>query len=323
MKKVILYLLAFVAVVLIGLVTYVKLFLPDVGPAPEIKVELSPDRIKRGEYLANAVCVCMDCHSQRDWTKFSGPLVPGTLGQGGEIFNQDFGFPGSFISKNITPSGISSWTDGEIFRTITTGVNKDGKALFPIMPYMHYGQMDEEDLFSIIAYIRSLKPIVRENQESKADFPMNIILNTIPTKQEMTKRPNPSNKLAYGKYMWNASGCTECHTKQEKGKQIPGMEMAGGFEFILGTMGTVRSSNLTPDEETGIGTWKEENFLARFHVYRDSNYVAPLVQKGAMQTVMPWTMYAQMTDEDLSAIFAYLKTLKPVKNQVEKFTASN
>jgi hypothetical protein len=101
------------------------------------------------------------------------------------------------------------------------------------------------------------------------------------------------------------------------------MEMAGGFEFVLGPMGIVRSSNLTPDEETGIGTWTEENFLARFHVYRDSNYVSPNVQKGAMQTVMPWTMYAQMTDEDLSAIFAFMKTLKPVKNAVEKFSPAH
>ncbi len=322
MKKFLLYLFLLLVVGIGGLLLYVKFALPNVGDAPQLKVEITPERVKRGEYLANAVCVCMDCHSQRDWTKFSGPLVPGTLGEGGEEFNQNFGFPGAFYSKNITPSGIKDWSDGEIFRTITTGVNKDGKALFPIMPYMHYGQMDQEDLYSIIAYIRTLKPIEKVNKESVPDFPMNFIINTIPTKQEMQKKPDPSDKLAYGKYMWNASGCTECHTKQEKGKQLPGMEMAGGFEFNMGPMGIARSSNLTPDDETGIGTWTEENFLARFRVYSDSTYVAPIVQKGAMQTPMPWTMYSKMTDEDLSAIFAYIKTLKPVKNQVEKFTAS-
>lgn len=319
MKKALLYLLLFVVVSIVGL-SYVKLALPNVGDATDIKVEATPERIKRGEYLANAVCVCMDCHSARDWTKFAGPPVDGTWGQGGEIFNQDFGFPGTFISKNITPFGIKDWTDGEIFRAITTGVNKDGKALFPIMPYKQYGQMDTEDLYSIIAYIRTLKPIEKANEESHPDFPMNFIINTIPTKQATTKRPDQSNKIAYGKYMWNASGCSECHTKQEKGEHLEGMEMAGGFEFILGPMGIVRSSNLTPDEETGIGTWTEENFLARFHVYSDSSYNSPLVQKGAMQTVMPWTMYAQMKDEDLSAIFAFIKTLKPVKNAVEKFS---
>ncbi|HRH03948.1 MAG TPA: c-type cytochrome [Bacteroidia bacterium] len=321
MKKVLLILVIALVAIIGGLLSYVKLLLPDVGPAPDIQVEITPARLKRGEYLANAVCVCMDCHSKRDWTKFSGPPVEGTFGQGGEVFNQDFGFPGSFISKNITPAGIKDWSDGEIFRTITTGVNKYGKALFPIMPYMHYGQMDQEDLYSIIAYIRSLRPIEKANEESKPDFPMNFILNTIPSKQEMTKLPSPADKLAYGKYMWNASGCTECHTKQEKGKQVPGMEMAGGFEFNLGPMGIVRSTNLTPDVETGIGSWTEQNFLDRFHVYSDSAYVPHTVEKGAMQTVMPWVMYAKMTDEDLSAIFAYLKTLPPVKNQVEKFTA--
>lgn len=322
-KKIILYSLLFIVLTVVGLLSYVKLALPNVGESPSIKIESTPERLKRGEYLANAVCVCMDCHSQRDWTKFSGPPVNGTFGQGGEVFNQDFGFPGSFISKNITPAGIGNWTDGEILRTITTGVNKNGKALFPIMPYMHYGQMDQEDLYSIIVYIRSLKPIEHANQESVPDFPMNFIINTIPTKQEMQKRPSVDDRLAYGKYMWNASGCTECHTKQEKGKQIPGMEMAGGFEFNMGPMGKAYSSNLTPDEETGIGTWTEENFLARFRIYKDSGYVIPTVQKGAMQTPMPWSMYAKMTDEDLLAIFAYIKTLKPVKNRVEKFIAAN
>ena len=317
------YFLLFIALAIGGLLSYVKLALPNVGDAPDIKVDISPERVERGKYLANSVCVCMDCHSTRDWTKFGGPPKKGTEGMGGEIFNQDFGFPGSFVSKNITPSGIGNWTDGEIFRTITTGVNKDGKALFSIMPYMHYGQMDQEDIYSIIAYIRSLKPIVRENQVSVPDFPMNFIINTIPTKQEMMKRPDKSDKPAYGKYMWNASGCTECHTKHDKGKALEGMEMAGGFEFILGPMGIVRSSNLTPDMETGIGTWTEQNFLDRFHIYSDSAYVPPVVQKGAMQTVMPWTMYSHMTDEDLSAIFAYLKTLKPVKNVVEKYSSAN
>jgi mono/diheme cytochrome c family protein len=190
--------LLLVAGLIVGLLAYVKLGLPNVGEAPDITIEATPERIKRGEYLANAVCVCMDCHSQRDWTKFAGPPVEGTWGQGGEIFNQDFGFPGSFVSKNITPFGIKNWTDGEVFRAITTGVNKDGKALFPIMPYMQYGQMDQEDLYSIIAYIRTLKPIEKANEESHPDFPMNFIINTIPTKQATTTRPDKANKIAYG-----------------------------------------------------------------------------------------------------------------------------
>ena len=109
MKKIVLYLLLFIALAIGGLLSYVKLALPNVGDSPDIKVDITPERVERGKYLANSVCVCMDCHSTRDWTKFGGPPKTGTEGMGGEIFNQDFGFPGSFISKNITPSGIGNF----------------------------------------------------------------------------------------------------------------------------------------------------------------------------------------------------------------------
>src|SRR6202012_5065901 len=112
------------------------------------------EKIERGRYLANYVTVCMDCHSTRDWSKFSGPLKEGTLGQGGELFNQKFGFPGTYYSRNITPEGISRYTDGELFRLITTGVTKEGKPMFPVMPYPYYGKMDPDDIMCVIAYIR-------------------------------------------------------------------------------------------------------------------------------------------------------------------------
>src|SRR6267154_1892988 len=112
--KILGYLVAFVMVTLGGLLTYVKLALPDVGKAEGIKIEYTPERIERGRYLASHVNVCMDCHSTRDWTKFSGILKAGTLGAGGERFDQSVGMPGVVISKHITPAGISRYTDGEL-----------------------------------------------------------------------------------------------------------------------------------------------------------------------------------------------------------------
>src|SRR5687768_2115647 len=79
-----------------GLASYIKFGLPNVGPAPEVKIEISTDRIARGKYLANNVMVCMDCHSTRNWNEFSAPAVPGTLGKGGEVFDQKMGFPGAY-----------------------------------------------------------------------------------------------------------------------------------------------------------------------------------------------------------------------------------
>jgi mono/diheme cytochrome c family protein len=305
-----------------ALLAYVKIALPNVGPAPDIKVEVTPERVRRGEYLANNVMLCVDCHGTRDWSKFSGPMVSGDEGAGGELFDQKFGFPGSFTAKNITPFNLKNWTDGEIFRAITCGVNKDGKAFFPIMPYKYYAQADEEDIKAVIAYLRTLPEIEKTHPESVADFPFNFILNTIPEKAKLQKRPDPSDVLAYGKYMTTIAGCMECHTKQEKGKVV-GEFYAGGFEFNFGNGTMVRSPNITP-HETGIGAWNKNQFIQRFKMYDDSSFVLPSVdmEKGEYQTVMPWTMYAGMTEEDLGAIFEYLQTVKPVNNPVERFTAS-
>lgn len=324
MKKVIRilgYTLLVIFIAIAGLLTYVKTFLPNVGEAPEMKVALTVENIERGKYLANHVMLCMDCHSTRDWSLFSGPMIAGTEGKGGETFDQTLGFPGKYIAPNITPYNLQSWTDGEIFRAITSGVSKDGRALFSIMPHHNYGTLDRKDIEAVIAYIRTLKPIENKTEVSGSDFPMNFIINTIPKKPSFTPIPWQSDKINYGKYMVTAAGCMDCHTKQDKGKFV-GEPYAGGFEFKLRDGSIVRSTNLTPDKTCGIGNWTSEQFVNRFKLYADSSYVNPKVSDGDFQSVMPWTMYAGMKTGDLEAIFAYLQSLNPVNNQVERFTPS-
>jgi mono/diheme cytochrome c family protein len=318
--KIIGYVFAFLLVAIAALLTYVKAALPNVGESPDLKIEYSPERIARGKYLANSVTVCMDCHSKRDWSQFSGPLVQGTLGQGGERFVQSLGLPGLFISRNITPIGISRYTDGELFRVITTGVNKEGKAMFPLMPYPYYGRMDKEDIYSIIAYVRSIAPIENTVEPSVPDFPMNFIINTIPQPASHQARPDKSDQLAYGAYMINATACAECHTQVDKGQIIPELKYGGGREFPFADGSIVRSANITPDDETGIGKWTEEMFIQKFKIYADSNYVSEKIKAGEFNSWMPWTMYAQMDRDDLAAIFHYLKSVKPISNKVTKFT---
>ncbi|MES3017293.1 MAG: c-type cytochrome [Bacteroidota bacterium] len=306
--------------IIIGVLSYVSFALPDVGEPEDIKVEITPKRIERGSYLANSVSSCTDCHSERDWNKFAGPLVEGTMGKGGEEFNQKYGFPGKFFAKNITPFALKDWTDGEILRAVTAGVNKNGKALFPLMPHPNFGKLDREDIYSIIAYLRTLTPIENFVPESEPDFPMNFIINTIPQKAEFTKIPNPANPVAYGAYLFTAASCGDCHTKKEKGTPVAGMELAGGFEFAMPHGGTARSANITPDKETGIGNWNEEAFLQRFKFYSDSAYQPIDVKDGEFNTVMPWTRFSTMKTEDLKAIYAYLRTVKPIRNEVTKFS---
>lgn len=321
MKKVITIVLLVFVVGIAAILSYVKLALPDVGEMEYLSIKPTARKLARGQYLANHVCVCVDCHSTRNWGKFSGPLVEGTIGMGGEVFDQRYGFPGSFYSKNITPSGIGDWTDAEVLRAISSGVSKDGSALFPVMPHPNFGKMTKEDLESIIVYLRTLKPIKNVVPKSEPDFPMNFIINTIPVKANYAAKPSKKDAVAYGGYLFNAASCAICHSKQEKGKPIEGMELAGGFEFPMVSGGTSRSANITQDETTGIGKWSEADFVKRFKLYADSSYVPNTVQKGNFNTVMPWTMYGGMDEQDLKAIYAYLKTIKPIRNNVEKFVS--
>lgn len=323
MKKV-LKILAIILLVLVlvvaAIMIYVKTALPNVGEASELKIEITPERLARGKYLANHVALCTDCHSTRDWTKFAGPTVPGTSGAGGEIFDQIMGFPGSYHARNITPFGLEDWTDGEIFRAITSGVSKDGVALFPIMPYLNYGKMNKEDVYSIMAYIRSLPSVPSEIPASISNFPMNFIINTIPQKPNFQKMPTQSDQTAYGEYLFNIAACAECHTpKDERGQSIAGLELAGGFAFPIPTGGIVRTSNLTP-HETGLKNWTSEQFVTRFNMYTDSTYQNPKIEDGEFNTPMPWLKYAEMNTTDLEAIFAFLQTVAAIENRVERFT---
>ena len=181
--------------------------------------------------------------------------------------------------------------------------------------------MDETDIHAIIAYIRSLKPIENKTDASVANFPMNFILNTIPKPAAFSKLPPIADQVAYGKYLVNAASCNDCHTKQDKGKFV-GEPFAGGFEFKFPDGSIVTSMNITPDP-SGIGSWDKATFVSRFKMYADSGYVPQKVKDGEFKTVMPWTMYAGMTNQDLEAMYAYLKTLKPAQNTVERFKAAS
>jgi hypothetical protein len=263
----------------------------------------------------------MDCHSHRDWNTFAAPPIPGTQGAGGERFDRTMQFPGEFYSRNITPFGLKDWSDGEIYRAITSGVSRDGHPFFPVMPYPYYNQLATEDVRSIIAYLRSLPPIPTDPYpDSEIDFPVDLIMRTVPEPAHPTERPAVTDPT-YGAYMTNAAGCMECHTKMEKGKKV-GEPFAGGFAFSFPNGAVLRSANITPHPTDGIGGWDKAMFIARFKMHLDSTYVPQPIdwQAGDFQTVMPWMMYATMTEADLGAIYDHLRTVPPVAGRVEKWT---
>ncbi len=320
--KILAYLVGGTAVLIAAFLIYFNSTYPKVDAAPNEKIEITPARIERGKYLAHHVTVCVDCHSTRDWNKYSGPPVPGTLGKGGDKFDKETaGIPGVLYAKNITPSGIKRYTDGELMRVITCGVTKEGRALFPLMPYMGYNHLTKEDLYSIIAYIRSLQPLNNSVPEGSLDFPLNLIVKTIPIKSySPSAEPNRNNSIEYGKYLVGVAGCFDCHTQQVKGEYQMEKAFGGGFEFGF-PAGVVRSANISPDEISGIGNWTKDQFISRFKsMDPDSNQIAAVNTMKEFNTPMPWTMYAGMKREDLGAIYEFLRTVKPIKNPVVKFT---
>jgi mono/diheme cytochrome c family protein len=296
---------------------YLMFAFPKAPPVRTVTFDASPDKLARGQYLADHVVGCTTCHTQRDWTKFSGPIKPERLGAGDESFG--LGAAGTLYSKNITPAAIGSWSDGELLRAVTQGVSKDGTPLFPLMPYPHFGAMSEDDVHAVLAYIRTLKAIDGAVRPRQLNFPLNLIVRTIPGPNTYGTRPPATDKVAYGKYLTSAALCSDCHTPiDDRGTPLPNMDFAGGMEFRE-TGYLVRSANITPDADTGIGSWSEQQFIDKFKAF-DGVEQPVLGAKDRMQnTVMPLTAYAGMTREDLSAIYAYLRTLKPVTHRVDKF----
>ena len=276
--------------------------------------------VARGEYLAYHVSGCIDCHSQRDYKQFSGPVIKGTEGMGGEVFNEIYAIPGVVFARNITPdtvNGIGKWTDEEIARTITTGINKNGDTLFPIMPYPHYNQMSKEDVYSIIAFLRTLKPNSNKVPERKLFIPLSAAYPPLQSASlDNNVKPDVSDMVKYGAYVVNSAACMDCHTPMDKGKYIMDKLFSGGFTFNMGSF-VVNSANITPDSLTGIGKWTEEMFLDKFKHYRDPAIYA--TNPGKVNSIMPWNLFANMDDFDIKAIYRYLRTIPPVTHLVEKY----
>jgi hypothetical protein len=318
--------LVLLAVVLAaGAAAWLRFTYPRVSPAdPDLKIEITAERVARGEYLSNHVLDCFGCHGQRDMETFSFPLKEGTLGAGGFRVPREWKlFPGDVTSPNITPAALAEWTDGEILRALTAGVNREGKFLFPMMPYVHYGVLDREDMYSVVAYLRTLTPIEYNTRPTEIDFPLNLILRTVPRDPRFGTRPDPSDEIASGRYLAEAAGCMICHTVVNQKEEPVGTRYIGGrvFDFpFLG--GVLRSPNITPDTATGIGLFTRADFIGLFRAKakRALEQKAPVTPDDPTNTIMPYWAFAGMTDEDLGAIYAYLRTLPPVEHAVTRWT---
>lgn len=261
--------------------------------------------LKRGEYLMNGPVACGNCHTPRNQDM---------------SFQEGMEFAGGFkivdpalevYAANITPdpeTGIGTWSDEEIITAIREGKTPDGEIIWPPMPVPTYNNMSDDDVKAIVAYLHTIKPVHNEVPESKYNIPQQAMP---PAKG--APAPDPSDKVAYGDYIVNAlAHCFECHTPMgENGMPDMAKLGAGGFEIELAPGMNVRTANITPDPETGIGSWSDDDIKKAI-----TQAVTPTGQKLAPP--MPYPFFANMTAEDLDAVVAYLRTVPPVVNEVER-----
>jgi mono/diheme cytochrome c family protein len=282
---------------------------PKARPLTSRKFEATPQRLQRGRYLAVGLTGCAECHSQHDWKTHGAPVIPGTEGGGQWLDMPDL--PGHVVAPNLTPdpeTGAGAWTDDQFARAIREGIGHDGRALFPMMPYQDFRNMSDEDLASIVVYLRSLPPVHSQLSKTEIIFPVKYLIRSVPEPvTAAVAAPDRSDRVKYGQYLATIGGCGDCHTPQERGQRVAGFEFAGGA-LMKGPWGEAATANLTPDQ-SGISYYDEALFV---QVIRTG-----YVKARKLNSIMPFGAYKNLTDDDLKAIFAYLQTAKPVKHRVD------
>lgn len=318
-KKVLWSAVGVVVLAVAGGAIFVVTYRPAQRPASAERIEITAERLARGHYLVESVLGCGDCHSDRDWSLYGGPARSAALAGAG-CLGPEAGAPGRICMPNITPdpvTGIGAWSDGEILRAIREGIGRDGRALFPMMPYSEYRKLSDEDAQAVVAYLRSVPAVENPLPRTEIDFPVSFFIKMAPRPlEEPVAGPDRSDPAAYGEYLAQVAGCAFCHTPvDERMQPLPGRELAGGHVH-QGPWGTVVAPNLTP-HPTGLGGRSKESFLGMFRAFASDEARAIPAAVGD-NTPMPWLSHSGMSDEDLGAIWEYLQTVPPVENRVER-----
>ena len=312
LKKILIGIVGLMVIVIIGIIGFINLtYEKDYSagyPVKDVKVVADSSMIERGRYLAQGPAHCIDCHSPLELVQKSDLHTELSMSGG-------FGLeipPGTFYAPNITPdaeTGIGRYTDGELYRMLRYNIRPDGQAAIDFMPFIN---MSDEDIYAVIAYLRSQPAVKNKMPErdlsflGKALFASGVVKPGVPD-EPVVKSIQPDTSEEYGRYLaYAVANCMGCHTERDmKSGEFIGKEYAGGLTFGPDdlTKGWIYvSPNITPDKQTGImADWEEEDFIARMKagkVYETSP--------------MPWTAFTRMSDDDLKAIYRFLKTVQPV-----------
>jgi len=256
--------------------------------------------LERGTYLMESIVACGNCHTPKD--PATGEEVAGMAYAGSFVITEP-GF--TAYAPNITmdvETGMGSWTDEEIIVAIRDGLRPDGTLIGPPMPSPFYRTMSDYDVLAIVAYMRTIEPIQNVMPKSEYDIPLppnyGPKIGSVP---DISK----DDQVAYGKYLAHSLGhCTDCHTPMENGQIDFGRTNSGGriFENIAGLGFTTVSTNITPHPVAGIGAWSDAEIKRAITqgISRNGRELAK---------AMAFPYYDNISEDDLDAIIAYLRSL--------------
>ncbi|WP_342379696.1 c-type cytochrome [Myxococcus stipitatus] len=275
---------------------------PKPSAVVEAKVE-KVDPVARGRYLAESVLVCGACHTARDYSRYGGPVKGEALA--GDCFGEAHGMPVQVCASNITSDpehGIGRWTDEELMRAMREGRGRDGRVLFPMMPYADWKALSDEDARAVVAYLRQVPAVARSTPRTQLPPEMAAELQgmAVPLSGPV---PGPKEDLvARGQYLATLGQCATCHA----GMADPSKPFSGGIP-IPGPFGKETAPSLHPEDALLRGM-SEDAFVARFKAWKEVPQ-APSRQGQVNKLVMPWVFFAGFQEEDLRAIHRYLRSL--------------
>lgn len=253
--------------------------------------------IERGKYLVTTIMTCQNCHTPKG--ERGAPVFERDLSSGLSWDEPPF----KVTASNITPdkeTGIGSWTDAQIKTALRKGERPNGVHLAAVMPADFYEIITENDLNSIVAYLRTVKPVKQTYPDPV--YRMALPRNIPPGAEKPFTEADMSDKVKKGFYLATIGHCFECHTPMTpKGRDFANGYGKGGFE-LPGPWGVSVSRNITSSMTAGIGAWTDDEIKRAITkgVRRDGTPLKP---------PMGFEFYANMKEEDLDALVAYLRTV--------------
>lgn len=276
----------------------------------EFQVQSTPEALERGEKLATMLCA--GCHMNWDSGTLRGKRMEDAPPEFGAVFSQN-------ITQDKT-YGIGEWTDAEIVYLLRTGIKRDGQYAPPYMAKLPH--MADDDINAIVAFLRSDHPMVAPDGTPDSRCEPSILTKALclgpfkpfPMPEGRIELPDPTDEVALGKYLAINLECFSCHSADFKTNDFLNPENSPGYfaggNKPMDTEGRViLTGNLTPDKETGIGSWTKEQFVKAVRFGQ---------KEGENALQYPMMPYSQLTNEEAGAIFAYLQTIPAIKNDVQR-----